>query len=268
MTAPPTDAVAMATARWRLWRLRVIAGCWLAAAALLGSWFWPVTRSVWDHIDTYAFNILHGHLRYMGAGWHWFWAAANTRWFDLGSALAFALIFLFHLKAGGLMDLTRRLAQGVFLTVFTVTVLYLSTKHVFVFERLSPSLQLQPVIRLSTVFTEIKVKDISGNSFPGDHGTTVTLFTFFIWAFAGRRLGLITVLVAGFLVLPRMVSGAHWLTDLLVGSAAIALVALPLALATPLSATVIALLDGILQRFSQPLLDWLRLKRNDEGHAP
>ena len=42
---------------------------------------------------------------------------------------------------------------------------------------------LEPVYRLKDVITSVKVKDVSSNSFPGDHGTAVVLFT----ALAPRR---------------------------------------------------------------------------------
>ena len=60
----------------------------------------------------------------------------------------------------------------------TVMVLHVSSNVIFTFDRLSPSLVLEPVFRLSEVVTSVKVKDVSGNSFPGDHGTAVGLFTF------------------------------------------------------------------------------------------
>jgi hypothetical protein len=53
-------------------------------------------------------------------------------------------------------------------------------------------------------------------------------------------------LLAFALVWPRMISGAHWITDLLVGSASVALVAWALALATPLAACSVMLIARVL----------------------
>ncbi|MBT6275764.1 MAG: phosphatase PAP2 family protein, partial [Chromatiales bacterium] len=200
-----------------------------------------------------AFNVFHGHLAHSGRAWHLFWAATNTRLFDGVSASVFGFIFFTYIWAGGWDAVPKRVAQGVFLAGFTVIVLYISTKQIFVFERFSPSLVLEPVVRLSTLITEVKVKDASGNAFPGDHGTAVMLFTCFIWAFAGRRRGLAALGVACFVVLPRMVSGAHWITDLLVGSASIALVSVSLALATPFGWRVIQVLEVLLAAVLRPI---------------
>jgi membrane-associated phospholipid phosphatase len=224
------------TGRWRpgLLCLQI-----LLAALLLGSWWWPASRPVWDAIDAFAFHALHGTVVSGGDTWRLFWAYTNTRAFDGLSALVFAAIFLDWIRLGGWRHAPVRIAQGVVVAVVTVAVLHVSSNLIFTFERLSPSLVLKPVFLLSEMVDGIKVKDHSGNSFPGDHGTAVVHFAALICVFAGRRHGIAAVGVAAFVVLPRMIGGAHWITDLLVGSLSIALVSTGLLLATPLAAIMV-----------------------------
>jgi Kdo2-lipid A phosphotransferase len=207
--------------------------CVVAAAALLASWWWPPTRSLWDTFDETMFHVLNGVVLNGSDSVRVFWAATNTRIFDALSALGFGVIFATWMWAGGWSRLSQRASEGLFIAVATVVVLDVSSNMIFTFERLSPSLVLEPIFRLSEVVSFAKVKDQSGNSFPGDHGTAVVLFTVYIWAFAGVIRGIIALALASFVVLPRMIGGAHWVTDLLVGSAAIGLVAVALTLALP-----------------------------------
>ena len=54
--------------------------------------------------------------------------------------------------------------------------------------------------------------------FPGDHGYGVMAMILFIWLFGNWRRGHVAALFLFPFVLPRIVSGAHWATDVTVGS--------------------------------------------------
>ena len=191
----------------RSWRPVFLISCLFTAALLLSSWWWPVTREYWDALDAAAFYWLHGSILDGGNDWRVFWAYANTRPIDGISALLFASIFFTWIWRGGWSSAPERLAEGFFLFGVTVMVLHVSSNVIFTFDRLSPSLVLEPVFRLSEVVTSVKVKDVSGNSFPGDHGTAVSLFTLFIWAFSGWKRGVAALVLAVLAVLPRLMGG-------------------------------------------------------------
>jgi membrane-associated phospholipid phosphatase len=71
------------------------------------------------------------------------------------------------------------------------------------------------------------VKDASRRSFPGDHAMTLFLLCGFIfWLTKSIPFRIVTVVVTVFFTLPRLISGGHWLTDLLMGSLPIAIFAL------------------------------------------
>ena len=74
------------------------------------------------------------------------------------------------------------------------------------------------------------------------------IFTSMVWFFAGRTYGLVMVVLAAFLMLSRMVVGAHWLTDNLVGFAYVSLIALSWILATPLHARLIRLVTPLVSK--------------------
>jgi Kdo2-lipid A phosphotransferase len=224
------------------------------AACLLASWFTLPLRPAWDVFDRQVFFLLNATLE-SGDSWRWFWAAANTRIVDAVSALLFGVIFAVYICRPGWRGLAERVAEGCFLAGYTIFVLDISSNWIFTFERLSPSLTLEPVFHLADVITSVKVKDVSSNSFPGDHGTAVMMFATLIWFYAGTRYGLWASLLAGLLVWPRLVSGAHWITDLFVGSASIAIIALSIALATPLARVAPLLLVRLVWVLATPLIE-------------
>ena len=238
-----------ARAGWSPW---LVLGGGLFVLALLLSWFTTPVRPVWDALDVRVFFALNGTLE-SGDIWRWCWAAANTRLFDLVTALSFAAVYATFVFRGGWTHAATRVAGGIFLLAFTVFTLDVSSNYVYTFDRDSPSLVLEPAYRISDMIAAIKVKDTSGSSFPGDHGTAVLLFTIFIWFLCGRRYGLVAAAIAFVAVWPRMVGGAHWVTDLLVGSVSIAVMAGILALATPLAVWVIARIEWVLLH----VLRWL-----------
>jgi Kdo2-lipid A phosphotransferase len=234
------------------WSPRALAAGIVVVALLVFSWFGSPLRPAWDALDEAVFYALNGTLQ-SGDGWRLVWAAANTRLFDLFTAILFAAVYLAFIVNGGWSQCASRTAGGVFLAVYTVLVLDVSSNYIYTFGRDSPRLVLEPAYRISDMISSVKVKDTSGSSFPGDHGTAVLLFTTLIWFFCGRRYGFVAAGIALVAIWPRMVGGAHWATDLLVGSTSIALTAGLLALATPLATS----LAGAIERLLQRGLNWL-----------
>src|SRR5699024_7121806 len=72
-------------------------------------------------------------------------------------------------------------------------------------------------------------------SFPGDHATVVSTFVFLLWVLAGWRYGLAASVIAIIACMPRLVAGAHWLTDDVVGGIGTALATVPWVVFTPLA---------------------------------
>lgn len=224
------------------WKFRWLFGCHLAAALLLGSWLLPASRAWWDGLDRAVFHALNGSLA-AGGLWQGFWAIANWRPFDLvaGGVLLFLLWRWLRsgqpARGGGEASeiLAQRLAAfaAFALLVVFINLLFQQILHLLEYRRVSPSGVLPGAVRLSETVTWIRAKDYSGLSFPSDHGFVLIAAVVYFWNRGGRALGGMAALLLAPFVLPRLVSGGHWLTDTLVGAAIMALVGMSWWFATP-----------------------------------
>lgn len=223
------------------WRWRWLLACLLIAALLLGSKFTPPFGALWARLDMAVFEATNASLLW-GSAWQWLWAITNHLAFDAVGGGFFLIIFCWFIYRGRGEERCRRLAAGGFIFAWTVMVLDFSSDWVFDFRHPSPTLAVPDAVRLSELVPHFKLKDSSGGSFPGDHGTALIMFAVMTGYFAGRRLGMLAAAGALLFALPRLMSGAHWLSDIAVGSVSVALVALSLALATPLHAVAVRLI--------------------------
>jgi Kdo2-lipid A phosphotransferase len=195
----------------------------LAGALLLASWLpgGPI-RLLWDGLDGWFFSITNTSLG-LSPLWDGLWAITNHRLFDLPAGLIMAALFLFsgrcsspprwatllvHALIGALLGL---LAQGLIHQWLDLS-------------RLSPTLELPGSQRLSELTPWIRTKDASRGSFPGDHGLILFTLTLYGWRVLQPWARWSTASAAVLLTLPRLMSGAHWLTDILCGSIPVALV--------------------------------------------
>ena len=108
----------------------------------------------------------------------------------------------------------------------------------------SPTLFFENVTRLSEL-VDIPAKDADRNSFPGDHGMMLMIFTAFLGRYFGRRAFFAGLFLVVIFSMPRIASGAHWFSDVYVGSLAISCIALSWALLTPASDMCIRGLESV-----------------------
>lgn len=225
------------------WNLPVLFGCCFAGALLLGSWFFEPTRAWWDRLDSVVFYGLNGCLG--GAAWvRDFFAFCTWRLFDLVPGLVILYFFVAYVAADGRRQFVRRSSASVAFVCFVLVVRKVIGIDLLDLARKSPSLVFDDAIRLSKQVEWIKCKDASGHSFPGDHSLFFMLVTVYFWSMTGHVRGLILSACLVLFSIPRLVTGAHWLTDNVVGGGAVTLLAMSLLLATPLL--------GILTRLFEP----------------
>lgn len=212
--------------------------CHLFALLIYGSWLFEPTRVLWDALDARLFHLLNGSLE-QGMDWRLFWAAANTKTADIFTGLVMILFFFLFIFSGPKTLRIERLSMfGIMSGMILLSQdgglvdLY---KQIIAVQRPSPSLVLEPVYRLSELVPHIKAKDASYSSFPGDHGIVTMIWIGSIWFFASWRWGVAATLIGTLILLPRMVAGAHWLSDNLVGSSLLALLMVAWILCTPLT---------------------------------
>lgn len=218
--------------------MRWLIGCHLAAAVLLLSWIWGPTGAVWQQVDEAVFHALNGSLNW-SEKWMWLWAMWNTRRWDTLSGVIMLTVLMIYMF-GYRPRLRQRMAECAFLGIYLLALVAVTRE--FIFEiwpvgRLSPTIALDPVVSVNEHLPEVDAKETSSDSFPGDHAIVSFTFAALLWRYAGRRFGMVAAALSIWFVLPRMVVGAHWLSDIVVGGGAIALIVTSWALATPLERT-------------------------------
>lgn len=209
----------------------------LLAFLIYGSWLFEPTRALWDALDIRLFYLLNGLLE-PNDNWRIFWAMANTKTADIIIGLGMILFFFLFIFSGHKTMRSERLSMfGIMVGMILLSQdgglvdLY---KQLISVQRASPSLVLEPAYRLSELVPGIKAKDASSGSFPGDHGIVTLIWVGCIWFFASWRWGLAASLIGLLILLPRMVAGAHWLSDNLVGSSFLVLLMIAWILCTPM----------------------------------
>ncbi|RWR02663.1 membrane protein [[Pantoea] beijingensis] len=197
------------------------------------SWSLPDNHGFWFPIDKsifYWFNdrvVIYKSLL-------WLVAITNFRGFDLVSLLAMGLLYLTFWRAEPAPQSRRRLlAIGITMLIAAVTVNQLG--HLLIDAvRASPTVYFKDSHRVS-VLTGIPAKDASNDSFPGDHGIMLLVFTCFMLRYFGKKAFVIALLIFVVFSLPRIMAGAHWFTDVAVGSLSIILLGTSWWLITPAS---------------------------------
>ncbi len=183
-------------------------------------------ESVWKRIDYGTFKALNGSLRDRETA-QTFWALTNNRATDLMSAACMALVMWCGLVVRKSPEEKLTYAKfGLFLGVMTILLDISLPLTLFDYGRPSASLEVREgIIRLSEMeHITWSFKESSSRSFPGDHGAILLACAIYVARFATLRWGIAAFLVAILFGLPRLVVGAHWATDILVGSTFVALI--------------------------------------------
>ncbi|SUH14716.1 Inner membrane protein yeiU [Salmonella enterica subsp. enterica] len=121
-------------------------------------------------------------------------------------------------------------------------------------KRASPTLSFEHIYRVSELL-HIPTKDASKDSFPGDHGMMLLIFSAFMLRYFGKTAGIIALIIFVVFAFPRVMIGAHWFTDIVVGSLTVILIGLPWWLMTPLSDRAIALFENYLPGGNKQILN-------------
>lgn len=198
------------------------------------SWHFPYFLA-WEYLDDIVFFATNAWIDDANTLWVTIVAAANHRAFDAVSFVALLSIFLWAIRRDPVQEnrLLRWGAIGITM-LLTAGILSQAIRYVIPYNHPSPTL-IHEEANLVSQLVGFSTKDVSGRSFPGDHGLMLMLFAAFLWRFAGRIVGLACLLAVVIFSAPRILSGAHWFSDIYMGALAICLVALPWVLCTPLA---------------------------------
>ncbi|MFJ5329249.1 phosphatase PAP2 family protein [Pectobacterium versatile] len=210
------------------------------------SWYLPENHGFWLTLDSHIFFYFNRLLVDSPTFLHLV-AITNNRAFDGCALVAMGLLYLsFYLKATP-TERRRLLILG-FVMLLTAVVLN-QAGHLLPVQHASPTLYFSDVNRVSDL-TGIPTKDASSDSFPGDHGMMLMIFAAFMLRYFTRSAFAIGLAIMVIFSLPRIMIGAHWFTDIAVGSLSVVLVGLSWWLLTPASDAAIAQLNRLLPKKS------------------
>lgn len=228
-----------------LWKPVWLLAGQLLALLLLVSWLYPATHQLWQQLDTWFFWKMNGSM--IGQpGWQYVVALANYRLADLLPAFLVVVLYLhFCLKSVDSAQFNQRITSGVTIFVLLLVTIVIFKFGIFEFllhylgltdllPRRSATYVFENALRLDELYPSINTKVDSKDSFPGDHASVLLFFAVFIRFYAGRIYGSLALLIALIFIMPRLIGGAHWLSDVLVGGGYIALASTSLYLATPI----------------------------------
>jgi len=227
----------------RKWRWLPFFAVQIIAIALLWSYLNDTSFLLWRSLDESFFVFLNSSLNPEPGLWETFWAYTSTRIWDLISAFA---IMSFYVLNPGTSE-SRRNFLG-FLILLLLLMLFRENLFIFISDLVgkvySPSLVMPDVIRLSELFPDITLKDKSKVSFPGDHAAVTILWCWLMWTQKSSQWVKIAALALTLLLVsPRLISGAHWLTDVIVGGGSLAMFVAAWAFYTPLAGKILDLLN-------------------------
>lgn len=177
-------------------------------------WLMPVTHELCVKLDVKAFNLLNQSLL-LSHKWQLFWGYLNhpqETWLNLVLMVSINLWALFSLpkyeRAAAVLKLIY------FWLFFQIVLLF--THQLFaewlVIERNSPSLVLEPWLLLSDSLN-MNLKVASRHSFPAGHALVLVFWAKFTSLYAPTRFKPLLWSVVVLFTLPRLFSGAHWLSD-------------------------------------------------------
>lgn len=201
---------------------------------------------LWNRVDTAFFTFFNTLLA--NSSWlRTFFSFTSHDIVDWVEDGVFALLFISAVLVTAGPMRGRRSAELLFCILFTALTILLINRFVcrdfLRLRRASPSLTLASAFPLSDLFDGIKTG--STKSFPGDHATLALMLSLSYGFFVRGRLGIVALSLGLFLCLPRLAIGAHWLSDIAVGSCSIVLFSLSLAFFTPLAAFCVSALEQL-----------------------
>lgn len=216
-----------------------------AGFALFLSWYLPANHGFWFPLDSGIF-LFFNQLLAKSQAFLWLVAITNNRAFDGFSLLAMGCLMLSFWRKEDAAGRRRIIAIGLVMLLIAVVVNQLA-QGLMPVKRSSPSLYFPNINRVSELL-HISTKDASKDSFPGDHGMMLLIFSAFMLRYFGKKAFGVALIIVVVFVFPRVMIGAHWLTDIVVGSLSAVLIGLPWCLMTPLSDRLIVLFDRYLPR--------------------
>ena len=239
------------------WKPKPLLITHLLIAAGFITLFSPLTHGFWQAVDLFFFNTLNSTLQW-GRSWQVLWALANHKLADWVEDVVFLIFSYMYIRAGLKGQKLHRTSQMLFIFLYSAICIAVVNKTIFHdlidISRDSPTLVVDSSIKLSEHISWLKIKDNSTKSFPGDHAVTALIFGATFVYLGTRKMKIWAAIYTVFLCLPRMILGAHWFTDVIIGSGAIVMFCLMWAVCSPLSNKCIKAIESFLHLFKKKSL--------------
>lgn len=206
-------------------RLRVIIALNILGVALFFSWYLPQNHGYWFAIDSSIFLFFNDWMNHSHA-LALFLAITNYRAFDAIALLFMGGIYLHYYRRSDQEKRYRMISIGIVMLLSAVALN--QAGHLLPVSHGSPTLFFENDPRVARIsqLVDIPTKDASADSFPGDHGMLLMIFAVYMWRYFGRRAFIGGLLILVMFSMPRVMIGAHWFTDIAVGSLSVLLVGL------------------------------------------
>ncbi len=238
----------------KMWRPRALLLSGILFSILIIPWkFYPPAKHFWDKVDEQSFWQLNGLLqKYPDI--RWITGLCTTHRFDLVTDI-FMMLVLYRAVRSERKDDNRRSGLARF-TAYAVStlLLYHTVEYLMVHfikpNRLSPTLILGGY-RLSGLNSSMDIKDSSESTFPGDHTAIVMLWAAYMMTFNSHFFSTFSALFAIFCSIPRLMSGAHWITDDVLGSSALVSAVLGVYYGTPICSVASSIATKLISQASK-----------------
>ncbi|OHV07725.1 phosphatase PAP2 family protein [Kushneria phosphatilytica] len=232
-------------------KLRPILFYNLTGAALVLSWWLP-SLLFWTSLDDDVFFFFNQFITPLYPHWTELMALLNTRAFDQVLFVIMLVLLFMAMRLDRQGSWHKWLAISVVMAIVAALLGSLLHDHLLL-ARPSPTLWFPQANHLSSL-TTLPAKDTASDSFPSDHGLMAMIFASFMLRFAVRRIALTAVLMTVIATAPRIMVGAPWVSDVYMGSLAMALVILPWLLCTPVINGLVGPLDRALVLLQQRVI--------------
>ncbi|WP_261640159.1 phosphatase PAP2 family protein [Erwinia mallotivora] len=203
----------------------------LLGLTLFFSWYLPVNHGWWSGADNSIFFWFNDRL-VTNKALLWLVAITNFRLFDGVSLLAMGALYFHFWRQETPQGRRHMFAIGIAMLLSALLLNQLG--HLIPVSHRSPT-KFFPHVNHVAQLTGIPTKDASADSFPGDHGMMLMIFACFMLRYFTRKAFLIAVVIVLVFATPRIMIGAHWFTDVAVGSLSVVLVGMSWWLITPAS---------------------------------
>jgi membrane-associated phospholipid phosphatase len=210
-----------------------------------------IFSDTWNLIDTHFFHFVNHPLK-DNSFLRTLWALAShslADWFEDLCFLCFYIAAILKTPRGLRLRRGAELFFCVLLTAITIILINrLFCRDFLHVRRASPSLVIDQMVNITQYISWIEFKVHSSKSLPGDHATTALMLSITYAYLVRGRLALLALVYGAFLCLPRLAVGAHWLSDIVVGSGCIVMISISWAFFTPFADKVISAIERRLKK--------------------